>query len=187
MGASVTVKLAALAAVPPQVVTLIGPLRAPAGTAAVICTALSTEKLAAVPLKRTAVAPMKPAPMMVTEVPTGPAAGLKNTTAGAGAGAVTVNCLGLAAVPPAVVTVTRPVVAPAGTVAVICAALSTEKLAAAPPKVTAVAPLKSLPVRITEVPTGPEVGVRLVMVGGVVGAATLAHQVPQTPPSLTGR
>ena len=81
-------------------------------------------------------------------------------------GKITVKSPLLVPVPPAVVTATLLVVAPAGTVAVICVAELTEKLVAAvPPKRTAVAPLKLVPVIVTEAPTGPDAGVKSVTVG----------------------
>ena len=73
-----------LVAVPVVVVTAIGPVVAPAGTAAVICVADTTVKAGwFVPLKVTAVAPMKFVPSMVTDMPTGPLVGLKPVTVGA--------------------------------------------------------------------------------------------------------
>ena len=81
-GAAVMAKFAALTALPPEVVTLIGPVVAAGGTVAVICASLSTVKLdAAVPLKATALAPVKPVPARVTTVPTGPEVGRKLVTA----------------------------------------------------------------------------------------------------------
>ena len=71
-------------------------------------------KVAPVPLKATAVAPVKFVPLIVTLVPTGPLVGVKLVTVGAG---TTVKLLALVAVPPGVVTLTGPLVAPAGTVA----------------------------------------------------------------------
>ena len=67
-------------------------------------------------LKATAVAPVKPAPLMVTLVPTGPLLGLKPLIAGP---VVTVKLLLLVVLPAGVVTLIGPVLAPAGTVAVI--------------------------------------------------------------------
>jgi hypothetical protein len=162
-GDRVTVKLPVLVPVPLGLVTSIGPLVAPAGTVAVICTSLSTVKLAVVPLKSTAVAPVKPLPVMVTEVPTGPLAGLKPLTAG---GSVTVKLPVLVAVPFGVVTPTGPLVAPAGTVAVIWLSLSTRKLAAVPLKSTVLAPVKPLPAIVTLVPTGPLAGLKPLTAGG---------------------
>src|SRR5439155_20537133 len=116
---AVTEKLLALVAVPPPVVTLIGPDVAPAGTVALICVSELTVKLAEVPLNVTALAPVKAPPLIVTEVPTGPLAGENELIEGA-AGAVTSKLVALVAVPFAVVTAIGPVVAPFGTVAVIC-------------------------------------------------------------------
>jgi hypothetical protein len=73
-----------------------------------------TVKLAALPLNVTAVAPVKAEPLIVTLVPTGPLAGVKLVIVGTG---ITVKLLALVAVPPGVVTLSGPVVAPAGTVA----------------------------------------------------------------------
>ena len=73
-----------------------------------------TPKLAALPLNRTALAPVKFKPVIVTPVPTGPFVGVKLVIVGAG---MTVKLVALVAVPPAVVTLTGPVVAPVGTVA----------------------------------------------------------------------
>ena len=75
-----------------------------------------TEKLTALaPLNVTAVAPVKAVPVSVTLVPTGPLVGVKLVIVGALA--VTVKLLLLVAVPPGVVTLSGPPVAPLGTVA----------------------------------------------------------------------
>jgi hypothetical protein len=71
-------------------------------------------KLALTPLNVTAVAPLKFVPPIVTLVPTGPLVGVTLVIVG---GLTTVKLLALVAVPPGVVTLTGPVVAPAGTVA----------------------------------------------------------------------
>ena len=71
-----------------------------------------TEKVAGVPLNATVVAPVKFKPVIVTFVPTGPLVGVKLVIVGA-----TVNVLALVVVPPGVVTLSVPVVAPVGTVA----------------------------------------------------------------------
>ena len=84
-----------------------------------------------------------------------------------GAG-VNVNEDELVAVPPAVVTPTGPVVAPAGTCAVTSKSESTEKTAAVPLNVTRLAPVKPVPVMDTLVPTVPLVGVNELIVGGEV-------------------
>src|SRR5689334_24298167 len=117
----VTAKLPVLVPVPPGPVTAIAPVVAPEGTVAVICVAEFTVYVADVPLNVTDVAPVRFVPVIVTDVPTTPLVGLNEVTVGAG-GSVTVKFVELAAVPPAVVTRTNPVVALEGTVAVICVA-----------------------------------------------------------------
>jgi hypothetical protein len=109
-----TVKVPALVAVPPGVVTLIFPVFAPLGTVAVIWAYESTLKLVALtPPKVTLVAPVKLSPLMVTTVPSGSLVGAKLVICG-----ITRNFWLLFSVPPDVVTVTKPVLAPLGTVAV---------------------------------------------------------------------
>src|SRR5436853_5220832 len=162
---SPTEKLAALLAVPPGVVTLIGPLVAPAGTVAVIAVAEFTVKLALVPLNSTAEAPVKLVPLMVTLVPTGPLPGVKLEIVG---GLMTVKLAALLAVPSEVVTLIGPLETPAGTVAVIAVAELTVKLALVPLNSTALAPVKLVPLIVTLVPTGPLLGVKLEMLGGLM-------------------
>jgi hypothetical protein len=158
-GATVTVKIEApVSTVPPGVVTAIGPLVAPEGTVAVICVSELTVYDAAVPLKVTDVAPVRALPVIVTDVPAGPLVGEKELIEGAGE-AVTVKTDGfVVAVPPPVVTAIGPVDAPDGTVAVICVSEFTTYEATAPLNVTDVAPVKAVPVIVTDVPTGPLVG-----------------------------
>jgi hypothetical protein len=74
-------------------------------------------KAAVVPLNATAVAPVKFVPVIVTVRPALPADGEKDEIVGAG---TTVKEPELVAVPPGVVTEIGPLVAPTGTVAVIC-------------------------------------------------------------------
>lgn len=81
---------------------------------------------------------------------------------------VTVKATALVVRPPTVTT-TLPVVAPVGTETTIVVALQLVGVAAVPLKVTALVPCvapKLVPVIATEVPTGPEVGERVVIVGG---------------------
>src|SRR6266446_5323544 len=104
----VTVKLEALVAMPPGVVTLIVPVAAPVGTVAVICVAELTVNVAVVPLNFTAVAPVNAVPVIVTLAPTAPLVGEKLVMVG---GETTVKELALVPVPPAVVTLIVPVVA----------------------------------------------------------------------------
>jgi hypothetical protein len=114
-----TVKLLALVAVPPGVVTEIGPLVAPLGTVAVTCVDEFTLKLeAATPLNPTPLAPVKLVPVITTLVPDAPPAGEKPVIVG-GRDGFTLNELAVVAVPAAFVTEIVPVVVPEGTVAVI--------------------------------------------------------------------
>ena len=114
VGGLITVKLPALVAVPPGVVTLIVPVVAPAGTVARIDVAEFTVKLALAPLNATTVALVKLVPLMVTLLPTSPLAGVKLVIVG---GLITVKLPVLVAVPPGVVTLILPAVAPDCTVA----------------------------------------------------------------------
>jgi hypothetical protein len=70
-----TVKIAVLVLDPPGFVTVMGPVVAPAGTVATSDVVDFTVKVAGVPLKATAVAPMKCLPVTVTLVPTMPLVG----------------------------------------------------------------------------------------------------------------
>jgi len=151
----VTVKPAALVAVPSGVVTVMAPVVAAPGTVVVIVPELLTVNVAGTPLNETAVAPVKAEPVIVTPVPAAPEIGVKEVMAG-----VTVKRVVVVKGPlPGVVTVMGPVAAPAGTVVVIVPELLTAKLAGTPLKETAVAPVKSVLEIVTLVPTGPKVGV----------------------------
>jgi hypothetical protein len=169
----VTVNLWELQAVPPGVVTQIFPVVAPLGTVAVIWVDETTLNVVEeTPLNFTPVVPVKFVPMMVTDVPTGPLVGVNEVIVGLAAVVVTVKPWELQSVPPGVVTQIFPVVAPLGTVAVIWVDEPPEKVVAdVPPNVTAVAPVRFVPVIVTIVPIGPEVGVNEVIVGLVGGAA----------------
>ncbi len=59
----------------PSVVTVMGPVVAPAGTVVVIVPGGFSVNVAATPLNETAVAPVKVVPVIVTPVPTGPKVG----------------------------------------------------------------------------------------------------------------
>src|SRR5665213_89264 len=83
----------------------------------------------------------------------------------------TANAVDEVAVTPATVTEIAPVVAPLGTVVLICESDVTVNAAVLLlKKVTAVAPVNPVPLITTDVPTGPFVGPKLVIVGpgGVV-------------------
>src|SRR3954471_24971765 len=75
------------------------------------------------------------------------------------AGGATVKRVVVVKGPLGVVTVMGPVVAPAGTVVVIVPGGPSVNVAATPSNETAVAPVKFVPVIVTTVPAGPNVGV----------------------------
>jgi hypothetical protein len=86
-------------------------------------------------------------------------------------GGVTVNVTPLLLTPPAAITITLPVVAPDGTLVVICVALQLLIVAVVPLKVTLPLPCvgpKFDPLIVTAAPTIPEVGTRLLMLGAAV-------------------
>ncbi|MGZ4109058.1 MAG: hypothetical protein ACXVP7_05160, partial [Actinomycetota bacterium] len=99
---------------------------------------LTVNVVTAVPPTFTAVAPVKPVPVTVTVDPTGPLVGVNEVIVGVGEGA-TVKFGPLVSVPSESVTLIFPVVAPVGTIAVICVSESTVKdVAAVPLKLTVV-------------------------------------------------
>ena len=103
-------------------------------------------------------------PAIVTILPPGPLVGLRLEIEGPDV--LTVKVPEEVAVPTGVVTEIAPEMAAAGTVAVICVALFTVNVVAEMPlNLTAVAPVKFVPVIVTPVPTGPLVGAKLVIVG----------------------
>lgn len=124
--------------------------------------------VAAVPLNVTVLVPCvapKFAPVMVTEEPTAPDVGFRLVMLG---GTITVKLEPLLATPPTVTT-TFPVVAPAGTGTAMLVPLHAVGVPAVPLNVTVLVPCvvpKFVPATVTEVPTAPDVGVMLVMLGG---------------------
>lgn len=149
-----------LVPVPVGPVTAMRPVVAPAGTVAVIWVAEFTTKVDATPLNVTAVAPVKVVPVMTTLVPGKPLAGENEVTPGA-----VVKSVALVAVPAELLTVIRPVVAPAGTVAVILVEELTVNCADTPLNATEEMAVKLVPLMVTEVPGAPEAGVKDVIVG----------------------
>jgi hypothetical protein len=127
LGVAKTVKLTPLLATPPAVTTTL-PVLAPVGTVTVILVALQLVAVAAIPLKVTVPCEPKFVPVIVTELPTVPAVGLKLAIAGVGR---TVNVTGLLTAVPTV-TITLPVVAPVGTGTVMLVALQAVGVAAVP-------------------------------------------------------
>jgi len=97
---------------------------------------------------------------------------------------VTVKAVPLLAKPPTVKT-TGPVVAPLGTVATMLVALQLEGTAATPLNVTVLVPCeapKFVPVIAIGVPTGPDVGLKEVMLGGRVPLAAALNAASKAPP-----
>jgi len=137
-------------------------------TAVTLVDETTTTLVAATPPTVTLVAPVKLVPVIVIAVPPAvePVAGETEEIVG---GAKYVNALAKLAVPPGVVTATlfAPTV-PAGVTAVTLVDETTTTLVAAtPPTVTLVAPVKSQPVIVIGVPpaVGPDIGVIDVIVG----------------------
>ena len=100
--------------------------------------------------------------MITTRESNGPLSGENPPTVGVPG---TVNAVLLVAVPPGPVTLIVPVVAPFGTVALIFVSESTVKLADVRLNFTEVAPVKFVPLIVTEIPGAPLVGENDVMVG----------------------
>jgi len=153
------------------------PVVAPVGTVTLIEVALQLVTVAVVPLNFTVPVPCvepKFVPVTVTAAPTAPDVGDKLVRLGAD---TTVNETPLLAVP-LTVTTTLPVVAPVGTVATIDVALQLPMVVTAVPlNLTVLVPWvepKFVPVIVTDAPTAPEVGERLV----ILGAATTVNDTP---------
>jgi hypothetical protein len=146
------------------------PVVAPVGAVATIDVAVQLPiAVAVVPLNATVLVPCvvpKFVPVIVTDAPTAPVVGDKLVMLGAG---TTVNDTPLLFTPPAVTT-TLPVVVPVGTVATIDVAVQLVIVVAVVVlnfTVPWVVP-KLVPVIVTEAPTAPVVGDRLVMFGSTV-------------------
>src|SRR5439155_489985 len=196
VGGTVTVNALPLLASPPTVTTTL-PVVAPAGTGTTMLVADQLVGVADEPLNVTLLAPCvapKPLPAIVIGVATGALVGERLVIVGA---TVTVNALPLLASPPTVTT-TVPVVAPAGTGTTMLVADHVAGVAATPLKVTVLVPFVApnpVPAIVTDVATGPLVGVRLVIVGGTVTAnappvlaspPTVATTLPVVAPEGTG-
>jgi hypothetical protein len=159
-------------------VTTTLPVVAPEGTFTVILDELQLlEVPAATPLSVTVLVPCdapKFDPAIVTEVPTGPLLGVRFVMLGGGGG--TVNGTALLTTPPTV-TITFPVAAPGGTSTVMLEALQLLAVPAETPlKVTVLVPCdapKLDPAIVTDVRTGPDVGLKEETCGGSVPLAAL--------------
>src|SRR6266481_2190341 len=183
---TVTVKFMPLLATPPTLTTTF-PVVAPDGTSTTTLVALQLVGVAVIPLNVAVLVPCvapKFAPLIVTEVPTNPEVGLKLVMLGPGT--VTVKFMPLLATPPTLTT-TFPVVAPAGTSTTTLVALQLVGVAVIPLNFTVLVPCvapKFAPLIVTEVPTNPEVGLKLVMLGP--GTVTVKFMpLLATPPTLT--
>ena len=135
-----TVKLVAVVAVPPGVVTEIFPVTAPVGTVVVILVLEFTVKVAATVPNLTAVAWDRLIPVRVTAVPTVPLGGLKVVMLG-----VILKLSGVNRFPPGSSTMIAPVVAPARIFAVANVSLETVSVPAVVPNSTPVAVLNPCP------------------------------------------
>jgi hypothetical protein len=179
-----TVNATPLLATPPTV-TVTLPVVAAAGTSVTMLDADHDDTAAAVPLNFTELEPCvapKFVPVIVTAAPAAPLVGESDVMIAAG---TTVN-VGPVAVAPPTVTVTAPVVAPAGTVVTMLEFDHDVGVAAVPLKLTVLVPCvapKFVPLIVTDAPTAPLVGAIDVM----VGAAATVNTTPllATPPTVT--
>ena len=166
-----------LLACPPTVTTTL-PVVAPLGTGTTIEVALQLVGVAEVPLNFTVLVPCvepKVVPVIVTDVPTGPDVGERLVILGATANATPLLARLLT------VTTRLPVVAPLGTGTTIEVALQLVGVPAVPLNATVLVPWvdpKFVPVIVTDVPTGPEVGDRLVIPAVTVKFTSLLPALP---------
>jgi hypothetical protein len=166
-------------------VTTTLPVVAPGGTGTTMLVFDQLVGVAVVPLNFTVlvlcVAP-KFVPVIVTDVPTAPLVGDRLVMLG---GTVTVKLTPLLASPPTVTT-TLPVVAPDGTGTTMLVFDQLVGVAVVPLKVIVLVPFvepKFVPVTVIDVPTGPFVGARVVMLGGTL--TVKLKPLLATPPTLT--
>src|ERR1700730_11749053 len=179
---TVTAKGAPLLATPPTVTTTL-PLVAPAGTGATMLAGLQLVGVVEVPLNVTGSGDdPKFSPAIVTGVPTGPLLGVRLVMVGPEE--ATVNAMPLLATPPTV-TMILPLVEPAGTGATILVGLQLVGVVEVLLNVTVPGDdPKFVPEIVTSVPTGPLLGVRLVMAGPLVPPIPALNAASNTPPLL---
>jgi hypothetical protein len=177
-----TVKLMPLVFTP-LVFTTTFPVDAPLGTGTTIWLAPQLVGVAVTPLNLTVLVPCvvpKFAPEIVTDIPTAPNVGDKLAILGVG---LTVKLFPLLAIPPTITT-TLPVVAAVGTDALIEVALHELIVVALVPLNCTELPAwvvpNPVPVIVTEAPTAPEVGDKLVMLGAVTVNGLPALAIPPT-------
>jgi len=154
----------------PLTVTTTFPVVAPVGTGTTILVALQLVGVPAVPLNFTVLVPCvapKFVPVTVTEAPTAPLVGLRLVMLGVGSTVKATPALET----PLTVTTTFPVVAPVGTGTTMLVALQLAGVPAVPLNFTVLVPCVDpnvVPVTVTDAPTAPDVGDRLVMFGTTV-------------------
>jgi hypothetical protein len=149
--------------VPTPVVTLKLPLVPFPTTAAIEVLLNIVKEVAAVPPKLTAVVPVKFVPVMITVSALLELVGVKDVMVGVLAERRIKPVL--VAIPKGVVTLSVPVLPDPTTAVIVVLFTTTKEIAAVPPKLTAVAPVKLVPVIVTVAPAAAEVGVKEVMVG----------------------
>jgi hypothetical protein len=180
-GTTTTMNGSLLEAFPPTVTVTFAEPVARAGTVAVIEVADHAVTVAAVAPKVTVLVPCeapKSLPVKVTELPTTPTVGLREERTGT---ETTVNGSLLEALPSTVtVTLTEPA-ARVGTVTVIEVADHAVTVAAVAPKFTVLAPPgaapKLRPVKVTELPAAPDVGVIAERLGVLMTPLSPLHPV----------
>jgi hypothetical protein len=151
-------------------ITLIFPVVAPVGTATFIDVGETMVKdVAFMSLNCTSVVSLKPEPDIVTTVPARPLTGKKLFIFGR-----TVKLLSLVLVPLEVVTLMEPVIAVAGTIALMVVGEMRVKDALTPPNLTALVPLKLVPEMVTAVPAVPPAGEKLSIFGRTVKLLVLS-------------
>jgi hypothetical protein len=139
-------------------------------------------ELAVIPPKATSVVPVKPAPVIVTACPVAALVGVKEEIAGTG---MNVKFVLDTAVPPGVIILIGPD-APEPSVALILEVeTNVNDVAGVPPKLTAVTPVKLVPVIVTVAPLAPVVGVNDVMVGAGMNVNPAEEAVPPGVVTLT--
>lgn len=185
LGVGSTVKLTPELAVPATVTTTL-PVLAPDGTGALIDVVLQLVGVALVPLKVTVLLPWvapKFVPVIVTTAPMPPEVGDRLVMLG-----LTVNVTPLLAAP-FTVTTTFPVLAPDGTGTLIVPERQLVGVPGVPLKVTVLLPWlepKPEPEIVTAVPTAPEVGERLEMLGAAAALEVIAsRKARRTLPEMT--
>jgi len=182
LGVAATVNVTPLLATLDTVTTTF-PVAAPLGTGTTMVVALQLVGVPAVPLNLTVLVPCvapKFVPVTVTDVLANPDVGFRLVMLGVGA---TVNATPLLATLDTVTT-TFPVVAPLGTGTTMLVALQLVGVPAVPLNLTVLVPCvdpKFSPVTVTDVPTAPDVGLRLKMLGAVpppLAALNAANTAP---------